>query len=91
MVSGGIGPLDPNTNLGFRTDTWVLTNANGREVPLNGLNWVNRAATWPRPALGWLGLRSRHNRLMVFGGQDGTDETIVFALAFARPPAMCLC
>ena len=30
IVSGGLGPVDPNTNTAFRTDTWVLRQRGGR-------------------------------------------------------------
>ena len=83
MVSGGIGPVDPNTGLGFRTDTWVLTNANG----LGGFpEWIKLGEPGSdlAPPRLWAGSAydPATNRLMVFGGQDGTDETIGICLGF---------
>ncbi len=83
MVSGGIGPLDPNTNLGFRTDTWVLTNANGTGGTSEWIKLGEPGSDLAPPRL-WAGSAydPATNRLMVFGGQDGTDETIGICLGF---------
>ncbi len=73
IVSGGLGPVDPNTNTAFRTDTWVLTNANGLGGPPE---WTQIEPGGGPPRL-WAGSAydPATNRLIVFGGEDGTDET----------------
>ena len=83
IVSGGLGPVDPNTNTAFRTDTWVLTNANG----LGGSpEWIEPGEPGSdlAPPRVWSGSAydPATNRLIVFGGKDGTDETNGLCIGF---------
>ncbi|MCH6553795.1 MAG: hypothetical protein IH793_06505, partial [Acidobacteria bacterium] len=83
IVSGGLGPVDPNTGTAFRTDTWVLTNANGLGGPPEWIEPGEPGSDLAPPRV-WSGSAydPATNRLIVFGGKDGTDETNGLCIGF---------